>query len=125
MNQSKKHKILLVDDDENLRKMYSEVFVLKGYEVFLASNGKDGLNLALKKNPDIILLDILMPKMDGFSFLENLKKKKPHIPVAVLTNMTNQSDKEEALKLGANDYLMKCDFTPLEVEKKIREYLRN
>jgi len=104
--------------------MYDEAFIAKGYKVFLARNGKEGLALIFNKNPDIILLDILMPKMDGLGFLKNLKKRKLSIPVVILTNMNNLPDKEEALKLGVEDYLLKCDFTPFEVEERIREYLK-
>ena len=82
--------------------------------------------MAKKKKPDIILLDVLMPKMDGFTVLENLKKDKnlAQIPVILLTNLGQKDDVEKGLELGAVDYLIKAHFKPSETVDKVKDILQ-
>jgi len=121
----KKIKILLVEDDTFLVGMYKTKFDLEGFEVVTAEDGQKGLDLAGKENPDIILLDVLMPKMDGFSVLEKLKAdaKTKKIPVILLTNLGQKEDVQKGLDRGAAGYLIKAHFMPSEVVDKIKKIL--
>lgn len=117
--------ILLVEDDSFLANIYKTKFELEGYQISVSNNGEDGLREAQKKSPDIILLDILMPKMDGFAVLEELKKsdKTKDIPVIMLTNLGQKEDVEKATELGAVDYLIKAHFKPSETLEKVKKAL--
>jgi len=118
--------VMLVEDDEFLSDIYKKKFDMEGFKVTHADNGEKGLEEIKKKKPDIILLDILMPKMDGFEVLENLKKedsKVKDIPVILLTNLGQKDDVEKGKEKGAADYLIKAHFKPSEVVDKIKEVL--
>ncbi len=124
MTQNKK-KILLVEDDSFLISMYTTKFELENFEVVAAEDGEKGLNLAAKEKPDIILLDILLPKMNGFEVLKELKNNKEtnQIPIILLTNLSQKNEIEQGLALGAQDYLIKAHFMPSEVMDKIKKVL--
>lgn len=117
--------VLIVEDDNFLAEIYQKKFEMEGFKVSMAGNGEQGLNDAKKKKPDIILLDILLPKLDGFAVLEALKKDvgAKNIPVILLTNLGQKDDVERGLKEGANDYLIKTHFKPSEVVDKVRKVL--
>lgn len=121
-----KLKILLVEDDSFLAEMYATKLNLEGFEVFMAADGEKGLRLAQKELPNVILLDILLPKLDGFIVLERLKKdaKTKDIPVILLTNLSQKEDVERGLEAGAVDYLIKAHFMPSEVIEKIKKYAK-
>ena len=121
-----KNSILLVEDDTFLANIYKTKFEMEGFKITVASDGEAGLLMAKKKKPDIILLDILLPKMDGFVVLENLKSKDSDvkdIPVILLTNLGQKDDVEKGLALGAVDYLIKAHFKPSETVNKVRKVL--
>lgn len=122
---NKKIKILIAEDEEILLKMYTTKFRLKGFEVYGARNGAEALEIALKVKPEIILLDIIMPLVDGFGVLRKIKENESlkNIPVILLTNLAQDSDIDEGLKLGANDYLVKASTTPDEVVEKVKKIL--
>jgi len=117
-----KTKVLLVEDDPFLSSMYRTKFELENFTVFSGDDGAKGLALAKEQIPDIILLDIMMPVMDGFGVLENLKKddKTKNIPVILLTNVNQTDEIKRGLELGASDYLIKAHFMPSEVVAKVR-----
>ena len=119
----KKLKILLIEDDTFLAELYATKFKLEGFEVWLAADGEKGLELAGKKNPDVLLLDLMLPKMNGFVVLENLKKETAtkDIPVLLLTNLSQKGDVERGLSMGAKDYLIKAHFMPSEVVAKVQK----
>ena len=121
-----KTKILLIEDDTFLAGMYISKLGFENFEILLANDGKQGIKLAEKEKPDLILLDILLPKVDGFEVLKVVKKndKTKEIPVILLTNLGQKSDVEKGLSLGADDYLIKAHFMPQEVIKKIKDTLR-
>ena len=118
--------VLLVEDDSFLANIYKTMFEMEGYKVSVSDNGELGLSDAKKKNPDIILLDILLPKMDGFVVLEKLKASKglKDIPVILLTNLGQKDDVEKGLQMGADDYLIKAHFKPSEVVDKVKKVLK-
>lgn len=106
--------------------MYKTKFVADGFEVLLADNGVNGLELAKTAKPDIIMLDIILPQLDGFSVLEQIKKDKAtkDIPVIMLTNLGTDEDKAKGKIMGAADYLVKASLTPGQISEKIKKVLK-
>ena len=120
-----KKKILIVEDDRFLSEMYVTKLAEEGFEVETAFDGEAGLAKAKEMAPDLILLDIVLPKMDGFEVLQSLKKSKDAlgVPVIALTNLGQKEEVEKGLKLGASDYIIKAHFTPTEVVAKVKKIL--
>src|SRR3972149_1477320 len=110
-------KILIVEDDALIIRLYQKVFTSQGYEVETAINGEEGLAKARSVKPDLILLDIMMPKLNGLEMLRQLKAipDVEKIPVVVLTNLSGDADAETALKEGAVKYIVKSDYKPKEI----------
>lgn len=125
MKKKNKSQVLIVEDDTFLLSMYSTKFDKEGFEVSVAEDGEKGLKKATSGKPDIILLDIMLPKMDGFEVLKQLKSQKEtqNIPVLLLTNLSQQDDTRKGLDLGAEDYLVKAHFMPSEVVEKVKDFL--
>ncbi len=121
----KNGRILIVEDDEFLLSMYQTKLSLENFEVITALNGLQGVKVAQKEMPDLILLDLNLPEMNGFEVLENLKNQEQtkNIPVLVLTNYSQKEDIDRCFKLGADDYLIKAHFIPSEVVTKIKKIL--
>lgn len=119
-------KILLVEDDEMLHSMYTQKFSQEGYQIISAYNGAEGLKKAEEEKPDVILLDIIMPKMDGFVALKKIKQNVnlAKIPVVMLTNLGQDEDIKKGRELGADDYFIKANHTPTEVVAKIKALLK-
>ena len=119
----KQIKILLVEDDSFLLSMYSTKFELENFNVIIAEDGEKGWKFAQKEAPDIILLDIKLPKMDGFEVLSELKEdpELSSIPVVILSNLGQKDEIEKGLQMGAEDYLVKAHFTLGEIVEKIKE----
>lgn len=125
MSDAKTTHVLLVEDDTFLANIYKTKFEMEGFKVSVAENGEIGLADAKKKKPDIVLLDILLPKMDGFTVLKKLKEddEVKKIPVILLTNLGQKDDVEKGLELGAIDYLIKAHFKPSETVDKVKKAL--
>ncbi len=125
MEKGKAH-ILLVEDDVFLSNIYQKKFEMEGFKISTADNGEKGLADAKRKKPDIILLDVLLPKLDGFAVLEKLKEDPAtkEIPVILLTNLGQKDDVEKGLESGAADYLIKAHFKPSEVVDKVKKILQ-
>lgn len=123
---SKKIKILLVEDDPFLLNMYATKFEIEDFQVVVAEDGDKGYKAAVKELPDIILLDVMLPKMNGFEVLEKIKSDKTvkDIPVILLTNLSQKNEIDRAMNLGAVDYLIKAHFMPSEVVDKIKKILK-
>lgn len=121
----KKKKILIIEDEKALAEMYQERFIAEGFDVSLAFTAEEGLSLAKKRKPDLILLDILLPTQNGVSFLAKLRQdpKTKDITVVAFSNYDEPQTKEEALKLGAKAYLLKTSYTPKELVKEVKKYL--
>lgn len=122
---SGKPKILVVEDDSFLAGMYVTKLGLEGFSVDLAGDGKDGLRKVREWKPDLVLLDIILPVMDGFKMLELMKADEDtrQVPVILLTNLGAKGDVERGLGLGAADYLIKAHFMPSEVVEKVKRLL--
>jgi len=118
--------ILFIEDEPTLQKTVGQVLEQEGYQVKKALDGELGLKLAKEFKPDLILLDLILPKLDGFGVLEELKKDPAtkDIPVIILTNLESSADVEKALSLGATTYLVKANYELEEVVQKIKEMLK-
>lgn len=119
-------KILFIEDESALQKALSEVLIEEDYQTIQALDGEDGLRLAKSELPELILLDLILPKKDGFLVLEELKKdpSTQNIPVLILSNLDRAEDIERATSLGAKSYMVKTDYKLPEVIQKIKEILQ-
>lgn len=124
-DQKVKVKLLLVDDDEFLLDMYSLKFKEAGYNIDVATSGQDALDKLGKDSYDVILLDVVMPTLDGFEVLTRIRKDKlaEGAIVIILSNLGQKEDIERGMELGASDYIVKAHFTPREVVEKIEFHL--
>ncbi len=124
-------KILIVEDDPLMQRMYQKVFSLEKYEVTTADNGEDALLKVHASRPHLILLDIMMPKVNGLQVLEKLKSDPDTktIPVIMLTNLAGTQDAENALEKGAIKYIVKSEYEPKSIVNMVKEivsaYTRN
>jgi len=119
-------KILIVEDDKFLRELITRKLIQENFEVIEAIDGEEGLEKAKETKPNLILLDLILPGIDGFEVLTKLKEDPALtvIPVIVLSNLGQREDVERGLRLGAVDYLVKAHFTPNEIIEKIRTNLK-
>lgn len=120
-----KAKLLLVEDDVTLVKMYERKFISDGYDVVIAYDGEEGLKKASKEKPDLVLLDIMLPKLDGLAMFKKMRSQPETFstPVILLTNFGQEDAVFECFKLGAVDYLVKSDVTPQQVVAKVENFL--
>lgn len=118
-------KILLVEDDEFLGKVINRKLEKEDYIVIRATDGEEGITKAEEENPDLILLDIILPGMDGFEVLAKLKSNPAvsKIPVIILSNLGAKDEIKKGLDLGADDYLVKAHFNPSEITSRIEAVL--
>ena len=118
----RKQKILIVEDEAILQKALQEILLQENYEVISALDGELGLKMASSETPDMVLLDLILPKMDGFEVLEALKKdeRTKKIPIIILTNLGGTEDVQKALVLGATNYIVKADHDLSEIVEKIK-----
>lgn len=121
----KKKTILIIEDDKILADMYAVKFRREGYDVLSTQSGLDGYNMAKKEKPGVILLDVILPEMDGFTILTDLRKEEglKNIPIILLTNLGQQGDIEKGIALGATNYLTKSNTTPTEVIEKVKKII--
>ncbi|MCD4705940.1 response regulator transcription factor [bacterium] len=120
----KQIKILIIEDDHFLNSFYSKKFSDENYEVFSAFDGEKGVKIAKEKKPDLILLDLVLPKMSGFDVVKELKSGDcKNIQIILLTNLSDKENIDQALSLGVEDYLIKVYFTPSEIVKKVKNIL--
>jgi CheY-like chemotaxis protein len=120
-------KVLIVEDEKNLASAYKTILEKHGYEVAVAYDGAEGLEAVAAKSPDLILLDMKMPKMTGLEFLRHLDSKGPNpdVRVIVFSNQDAQSEIDEAFKLGAKRYLLKSWAAPQDLVKVVEEALES
>jgi len=121
-----REKILIIDDEKDLVKLVKKILELEDFEVSDAYDGEEGLRKAISEMPDLILLDIKMPGLNGFQVLERLKMDKTisHIPVVMLTTSTLRRDRDKAFDLGAVDYVIKS-LEGFELGERIRKILKD
>lgn len=119
-------KILFIEDESALQKTLGQSLEQEGFKMISALNGKDGFNLAKAKKPDLIILDLILPKMDGFEVLKRLKQSSStkEIPVVILTNLERMKDVNRALEMGATTYLVKANYSLEDIVQKISQILK-
>lgn len=116
-------KILIIEDETPLRNAISDILTFEGFTVFQGKNGQEGLEVALREHPDLILLDLMMPVMDGLTMLEKLREDAEygkHAPVILLTNINDPEKVAQATEAGSYDFLVKSDWNIEDVVKKIK-----
>lgn len=120
-----KHTILVVEDDRAISNSFKFALEQEGYVAVIASNGEESIAAAQKSSPSLILLDLIMPKVDGFDVLKMLRKDEimKDTPIIVFSNLSQETDREEVLKLGATAFLQKSEFSIQDVLSEITKYL--
>jgi CheY-like chemotaxis protein len=118
-------KILITEDDPLMSRMYQKIFSFEGYEVVMAADGQEGLDKIRAEKPTLVLLDVMMPKLNGLEVLEKLKAdpETKAIPVVMLTNLSSQQDAENAMLKGAIKYIVKSEHDPKQVADMVKEIL--
>ncbi|MEK7452919.1 MAG: response regulator [Patescibacteria group bacterium] len=118
-------KIVILEDDDHILKVYEVKFGKENITTIIARDGEEGMEKIKSEKPDAILLDLMLPKKDGFSVLEDIKKipELAKIPVIVLSNLSQKSDQERVMLMGANEYLVKVDYPIKEIVNKVKAHL--
>lgn len=122
---SKAKKILIIEDDKFLIKLYSDKLRREGFQVFEALSSKEGLSKLFLEKPDLVILDLVLPRKSGFEVLSEMKlnPKTKNIPVIILTNLGQESDIKRGLGLGAATYLIKTEFSINQLPELVKEHL--
>lgn len=125
MSDSKQKLVLIVEDDDNLANVYTTRLQAEGFDVKRVPNGEDALSVALASKPDLILLDVMMPKVSGFDVLDILRNtpETANVKIIMLTALSQDADKAKAESLGVNDYLIKSQVVIADVVDRIKELL--
>ncbi|MEI6222302.1 MAG: response regulator [bacterium] len=119
-----KPKVLIVEDNKDIVEMYDVKFTREGFDVVEAYDGESGLQKAIDEHPDLILLDVMMPNMDGFEVLHALRNNTSlNVPIIILSNLGQQEQIEKGYQLGATAYIVKANYTPSEVVDKVKSFL--
>lgn len=118
-------KILIVDDEDGIRELFIETLSRQGFECVTAKNGAEGLLAIERENPDIVLLDLRMPEMDGLTMLRELRKKEKSLalPVIILSTVNDEKSIAEALQYGVSDFLEKSNWNTAELVRRIRDHV--
>lgn len=118
--------ILIIEDDKFLRDLIAQKLIREGYEVSEAIDGETGIKKIKEEKPALVLLDLILPGIDGFEVLSRMKEDPAltQIPVVILSNLGQREDVERGIKMGAVDYLIKAHFTPREIIDKIKAALK-
>ena len=120
-----KAKILIIEDDRFLIKLYASKLQREGFEIMEAISGEEGLNKILREKPDLVILDLVLPQKSGFEILSEIKMnpETKNIPVVILTNLGQETDIKKGLSLGAAAYLIKTDFSINQLPEIVKEHL--
>ncbi|MFA6476303.1 MAG: response regulator [Candidatus Paceibacterota bacterium] len=120
-----KKTILIIEDEESLAGALHDKFATEGFDALIARNGEEGLSLALQKHPDLILLDIVMPKMDGLTMLKSLREDTwgKDAQVIILTNLSGNGEVSKAINQGVYEYIVKTDIKIEDLVAKVKEHL--
>lgn len=118
-------KILLVEDEELVTKILERKLREEGYEIYLAGNGEEGLKRMAEIRPDLVLMDIIMPKMNGLEVMEKMNEnlKLKNIPVIIISNSGEPVELNRVKELGAKDWLIKTEFDPIEIIEKVKKQI--
>ncbi|MDO8241243.1 MAG: response regulator [Candidatus Moranbacteria bacterium] len=118
-------KIIIVEDDPMISEIYNKKFTDSGFEVFAVTNGEQALNVARTEKVDVVMTDLIMPKMDGFQVIESLRNGEfdPNIRIIVTSNLSQKEDRDKAIALGANGFVAKSEHSPSELVKEIQRLM--
>ena len=118
-------KILVIEDDKFLRELIIQKLLKEGYTTAVAVDGEEGVKKIKEEKPDLVLLDIILPGIDGFEVLKKAKEdgEIKDVPIVILSNLGQQDDIDKGVQLGAKDYLIKAEFTPGEIVQKVKDIL--
>ena len=118
---AKKPRLLLIEDNSDTRQIYKDVFERDGFQVLLAEDGEKGLSYAQSTLPDVILLDLMLPKLHGFDVLTNIRTEQitKAIPVIIISVLEEPADKAKAIELGANDYIVKSHLSHQQILSRV------
>jgi DNA-binding response OmpR family regulator len=118
-------KILFIEDDPLINKIYSTRLKADGHDVFSAENGEDGLKMVYDVMPDIIVLDVMMPRVDGFAVLEKLRAddRFKNKPILMYSNLNNEEEIKRAKQMGVTEFLVKANLSPTQMVSKIKQYI--
>ena len=118
-------KVLIVEDDQQISRVYEIQLKKEGISTIVARDGEEAIKLLMKEKPDLVVLDLMLPKKDGFDVLREVRGNPDlsKIPMIIISNLGQADDKTRALELGATEYLVKIDQSILEIIKKIKNYL--
>lgn len=118
-----KKKILIIEDETALLYALQSQLSVEGYKVLVADDGEEAIQILSKEKPNVIILDIILPKMDGWAVLERIKKSKQtkNIPVIIISNLSDEASHARGIKLGAKDYLAKIDYSIEGLVKRIKK----
>ena len=119
-------KILIIEDDDFFRGLIAKKLLFEEFDVYMASNGEEGISKIKDNKPDLVLLDMLLPSMDGFEVLTKVKEDGSisATPIIIASNLGEQEDIDRALKMGASDYLIKSQYTPEMIVEKVKKILK-
>jgi len=118
-------RILIIEDETNIRAMYSDILKESGYDVLEEAEGKEGLDAVMNDTWDLLLLDIMLPRLDGIELLKRMKQdtRIKEKPILVLTNLDDNRVRDTCLNLGVNEFLVKANVTPNEVVLAVKKYV--
>ncbi|OGZ65501.1 MAG: hypothetical protein A3C50_00525 [Candidatus Staskawiczbacteria bacterium RIFCSPHIGHO2_02_FULL_43_16] len=118
-------KILIIEDDDFFRGLIGKKLLFEEFDVYMASNGEEGVSKLKEHKPDLVLLDMLLPSMDGFEVLTKIKEDSvlALTPVIIASNLVEKEDVDRALKMGAIDYMIKSQYTPEMIIEKVKKVL--
>jgi DNA-binding response OmpR family regulator len=118
-------KILFIEDDPLINKIYSTRLKADGHEVFTAENGEEGLKMAGDIQPDVVVLDVMMPRVDGFAVLEKLRSddRFKNRPILMYSNLNNEDEIKRAKQMGVTEFLVKANLSPTQMVAKIKQYI--
>ena len=118
-------KVLIVEDDPMLSEIYTKKFEISGFEVSLAKTGLEAVESAKKIKPDLILLDLVLPEIDGFEVLKRIRQEDSlkEVKIIISSNLSQEDERQKAEDLGANGFITKASFTPQEMVNKVQEVL--
>src|SRR3989338_6161119 len=120
-------KILIIEDDPSISKVISTRLARENYEILVASDGEEGLRRIKEEKPNLVILDLMLPKIDGFAILQDAKAtpETQHIPIIILSNLGQTKDIDEGMKLGAVDFLFKTDFSINQIVEKVKANIQS
>lgn len=121
-----KKKFLIIEDEVDLLELFADKFQSEGFNALQTTTAEEGMKLALKNKPNLILLDIILPKMDGITMLKLLRKNSwgENVPVIILSNVTDQQKVSQAMKYGVYDYIVKTDLILDDLVKQVKEVIK-